>query len=414
MKMDESYVGTDTAHSFQSIDAAVAPVRSVLRNVFLIAAMGGLCAALALGAFSSRSVVKPLASLISHLRQSEKTGMLGDLGEQPSTIHEIRELTESFKSAAAAISQGREKLGLANVEFIGSLASALDARDPYTAGHSRRVSEFSCSIARAADVPRKELEEIRIGALLHDIGKIGIADAVLQKPGKLTAAEFDIIKQHRNRAPDSGGVNGLQQYLPIVELHHENWDGSGYPKGQRGAETPFGARVVHVADAYDAMTSDRPYRPGMDPQKAIRELERHAGTQFDAAIVRVFVEILTQSRKPVSSDYEASLSTALAEAVLRWRRLGSGIGKDNFMRFAVLLLAVGGALRAQERLPGCDTTLTEAQCIFTNWRLRRAKASHNRRISMLFIPPEAERQLDLVRRGPDPLRFFFEERSTQG
>ena len=258
-----------------------------------------------------------MASLIAHLRQSEKTGTLPEFAEQQSTIHEIRELTESFKGAASAISEGREKLSLAYIEFIGSLASALDARDPYTAGHSRRVSEFSCSIARAVEVTWKELEEIRIGALLHDIGKIGIADAVLQKPGKLTTAEFDIIKQH----PEIGrrileGVNGLQQYLPIVELHHENWNGSGYPKGQSGAETPFGARVVHVADAYDAMTSDRPYRPGLDPQKAIRELERHAGTQFDAAIVGVFVEILKQARKGAPSDYEASLSIGkLAEAV---------------------------------------------------------------------------------------------------
>jgi HD-GYP domain-containing protein (c-di-GMP phosphodiesterase class II) len=318
IKMDESYVGDGySLHSFQSIDAAVAPVRAVLRHVFLIAAMGGMGAALALGALSSRSVTKPLASLIAHLRQSEKTGMLPEFGEQPSTIHEIRELTDSFKGAASAILEGREKLDLAYVEFIGSLASALDARDPYTAGHSRRVSEFSCSIASAVDLPRKELEEIRIGALLHDIGKIGIADAVLQKPGRLTSAEFDIIKQH----PEIGcrileGVNGLQQYLPIVGLHHENWDGSGYPQGQRGAETPFGARVVHVADAYDAMTSDRPYRAGLDPQKAIRELERCAGTQFDATIVGVFVEILTQSRKGAPNDYEASLSISkLAEAV---------------------------------------------------------------------------------------------------
>ena len=171
-------------------------LRSVLRNVFLIAAMGGLCAALVLGALSSRSVVKPLASLISHLRQSEKTGTLGEFGQQPSTIHEIRELTESFKGAAAAISQGREKLGLAYVEFIGSLASALDARDPYTAGHSRRVSEYSCSIARAADVPGKELEEIRIGALLHDIGKRIIPQQVLNKPGKLTDEEWALIMEH--------------------------------------------------------------------------------------------------------------------------------------------------------------------------------------------------------------------------
>jgi HD-GYP domain-containing protein (c-di-GMP phosphodiesterase class II) len=184
------------------------------------------------------------------------------------------------------------------VEFVGSLASALDARDRYTAGHSRRVSEYSCAIAQALGVTGRELDEIRMGALLHDIGKIGIADSVLQKPGVLSKEEHALLQLH----PVIGrhileGVNGFHAYLPAVELHHENWDGSGYPLGLRGPATPLSARIVHVADAYDAMTSDRPYRRGMSHDEAIRVLEQYAGTQFDAKIVPVFTKLAGIARR---------------------------------------------------------------------------------------------------------------------
>jgi HD-GYP domain-containing protein (c-di-GMP phosphodiesterase class II) len=138
----------------------------------------------------------------------------------------------------------------------------------------------------------EEVERIRIGALLHDIGKIGIADSVLQKPGRLTSKEFAIVKQH----PAIGrrileGVQGLAQYLGAVELHHENWDGTGYPKGQSREETPVDARIIHVSDAYDAMTTNRSYRRGMAYEQAIRELFTHAGTQFDPRVVELFVNL---------------------------------------------------------------------------------------------------------------------------
>jgi HD-GYP domain-containing protein (c-di-GMP phosphodiesterase class II) len=127
---------------------------------------------------------------------------------------------------------------------------------------------------------------------LHDIGKIGINDSILQNPGRLTNEELEIIKQH----PVIGrrileGVQGLAPYMEAVELHHENWDGTGYPKGQSGEETPLDARIIHVSDAYDAMTTDRSYRRGMTRQQAIRELFTHAGIQFDPRIVQVFARL---------------------------------------------------------------------------------------------------------------------------
>jgi HD-GYP domain-containing protein (c-di-GMP phosphodiesterase class II) len=176
------------------------------------------------------------------------------------------------------------------VEFVGSLASALDARDPYTAGHSRRVSDYSLAIGRQLSLTSEQLDELRIGALLHDIGKIGIPDKILQKVDALTKEEFALLRQH----PTIGrrileGVKGFHPYLPVVELHHENWNGKGYPLGLEEDTTPLQARIVKLADAYDAMTSDRPYRPGMSDAEAVRRLEEASGTEFDPVIVKAFV-----------------------------------------------------------------------------------------------------------------------------
>src|SRR5581483_6090951 len=182
--------------SLRDLDAAAAPVQTVLRNMFLMAGVIALMGALALGAFTSQSIVRPLAEVVARLRESGETGVLPEFPANSRGVQEIRELTNSFNQAAAAIREARDRLVGAYVEFVSSLASALDARDPYTAGHSNRVSEYSCAIARAMNVPEAEREIIRVGALLHDIGKIGISDAVLQKPGKLTAEEEALIRQH--------------------------------------------------------------------------------------------------------------------------------------------------------------------------------------------------------------------------
>ena len=300
---DAAFGGGYELRSLQSLDAATRPLQHVLQHVFVITGLGTLLATSILTVLCSRSIVKPIAGVIARLRETQRTGRLPEFesntGEAP--IHEIRELTESFNHAAGAIRKAQENLHGAYVEFIGSLANALDARDPYTAGHSQRVSEYSCAIARALGLMEQSVEEIRIGAVLHDIGKIGIADAVLQKSGKLTAEEWALIQQH----PTIGrrileGVGGFQIYLPTVELHHENWDGTGYPHGLQGASVPLAARIVHVADAYDAMTSSRPYRHAMSGEEALRILRQNAGTQFDPAIVPVFVGLVAAGFGSVS------------------------------------------------------------------------------------------------------------------
>jgi putative nucleotidyltransferase with HDIG domain len=304
--------------SLRSLDAAAAPVQAVLRRVFLSAALTALVGAIALGAFSSRSIVRPLAAVVTRLRESGKTGVLPEFPTAEQGVREIRELTDSFNHAAASIREGQEHLVRAYVEFVSSLASALDARDPYTAGHSLRVSEYSCAIARAMNVEQQEHELIRVGALLHDIGKIGISDAVLQKQERLTPEEEALIRQH----PVIGKkilecVQGFEAYLPVVELHHENWDGSGYPRGLKGDRTPRTARIVKVADAYDAMTSDRPYRRGMLHDDAIRILEKHAGTQFDIAAVQAFVTLGDIIQRPDASEVPVRDSLQHLAAAMR-------------------------------------------------------------------------------------------------
>jgi HD-GYP domain-containing protein (c-di-GMP phosphodiesterase class II) len=239
---------------------------------------------------SSSSIVKPIATVVSHLRNAVKTGTLPELEEHPSSILEIQELAEIYNRAAVSVRAAGENLEAAYLEFVGSLASALDARDQYTSGHSHRVSELSCAVAAALELAPEEVERIRIGALLHDIGKIGIADQVLQKPGKLTDEEFAIVRQH----PVIGrrileGVQGFAPFLGAVELHHENWDGTGYPHGQYALQTPIDARIIHVSDAYDAMTTDRSYRRGMAHERAISILMEFAGVQFDPQVVEAFV-----------------------------------------------------------------------------------------------------------------------------
>ena len=289
---DASIGGGYALQSLENVDSATGPIQSILRNLFLVVALGSVLVALLCSVASSHSIVKPIATVVAHLRNTARTGMLPEFESDLSPILEIRELAESYNRAAASVRQARENLQGAYVEFVGSLANALDARDRYTAGHSWRVSQLSCATAAAMELGHDDIERIRIGALLHDIGKIGIADSVLQKPGRLTDEEFAIVKEH----PVIGrrileGVQGLAPFLPAVELHHENWDGTGYPKGQSREETPIDARIIHVSDAYDAMTTDRSYRQGMTHERAIHILCMNSGTQFDPRIVELFAKL---------------------------------------------------------------------------------------------------------------------------
>jgi response regulator RpfG family c-di-GMP phosphodiesterase len=179
------------------------------------------------------------------------------------------------------------------LKTIRGFALAVEAKDRYTHGHSENVMKYTTVLARRMGLPDHEIEQVKSAGLLHDIGKIGISDTILNKPGKLTIEEFEEIKKH----PELGAriiadVPFLKSLVPLVLHHHEFYDGSGYPEGIRGEQIPFGARILGVCDSYEAMTSDRPYRKAMSNEVAIKILNENKNRQFDPAIVDAFVEMM--------------------------------------------------------------------------------------------------------------------------
>ena len=177
------------------------------------------------------------------------------------------------------------------LDVIQALTAAIDAKDPYTEGHSQRVAEFSVAIAQQLNMPAEFIHHLRIGAILHDVGKIGVSDAVLKKPGRLTDEEFTEIKQHPTIGERIlGHIRTLQKELPVIIEHHERLDGNGYPFGLINEQISPSGRIVAVADAFDAMTSDRPYRNGLPIEEAFRRLRAGIGTEFDAHCVQALLD----------------------------------------------------------------------------------------------------------------------------
>lgn len=176
-----------------------------------------------------------------------------------------------------------------------AMGNALDAKSPWTKGHSERTVHYAEKIARKMGLSHEDIHNLTIGGLLHDIGKIGTYDNLLHKTEKLTKEEFNIIKKH----PVKGvkileSIKQLRNIIPIIRYHHERYDGRGYPDGLAGEDIPLLARIVHVADAYDAMTADRPYRTALSKEQVIEELRKNAGTQFDPEMVGIFLSILSE------------------------------------------------------------------------------------------------------------------------
>jgi len=206
---------------------------------------------------------------------------------------EISELAENFNLMASDIEEYIERLkeaAEANRElFIGSirmLAAAIDEKDPYTRGHSGRVAKYSTIIAQEMNLSPEALDKLKIAALLHDVGKIGVDDRVLKKPGSLTPEEFEIMKTHTTKGANiMRPVSQLKDMLPGIELHHEHMDGRGYPYGLTGPQIPQMARIIGVADTLDAMTTNRPYQNAMDLDYALGRIKALAGSKFDEAIV---------------------------------------------------------------------------------------------------------------------------------
>jgi putative nucleotidyltransferase with HDIG domain len=222
---------------------------------------------------------------------------------------EISELAENFNLMASDIEEYIEKLKEAAEEnrelFIGSirmLAAAIDEKDPYTRGHSGRVAKYSTIIAQELRLSPEDLDKLKISALLHDVGKIGVDDRVLKKPGSLTPEEFEIMKTHTTKGANiMRPVSQLKDMLPGIELHHEHLDGRGYPYGLSGPQIPLMARIIAVADTLDAMTTNRPYQSAMDLEYALGRIKALTGSKFDQAVVNALESAITAGKLRLSA-----------------------------------------------------------------------------------------------------------------
>jgi HD-GYP domain-containing protein (c-di-GMP phosphodiesterase class II) len=312
------------------------PQQEAYRGVFEMQRTARLLAVLAVllsigvSIFAARRVTNPL----SVLTQSSRAIARGDFSQR---VHlksrtEIGELAETFNTMSEELEHFVEDLKRAAEEnralFMGSivmLAGAVDEKDPYTRGHSDRVTRYSMMIGKEMNLDAAFMEILQISAQLHDVGKIGIEDRILKKPGALTAEEFEVMKTHTTKGANIlRPVKQLADMLPGIELHHESLDGRGYPYGLKGDQIPLLARVIAVADTFDALTTNRPYQQAHTPEQALQIIQNLAGKRLDpvpvAALLAVYGrgEIRIQRfviKRPVADPAAAASTPAPAEAI---------------------------------------------------------------------------------------------------
>ncbi|OGX07039.1 MAG: hypothetical protein A2Z88_03020 [Omnitrophica WOR_2 bacterium GWA2_47_8] len=280
------------------VDADAKDVYSLYKTVRMrvgVTLLFGILLSVLAGILFSKRIHKPIGKLVEGTRRIAK----GDLDYQVQVQgdDEISELGHSFNKMAQDLNLSRQRLVRYFYSIIRSLIKVLEARDEYTKGHSEKVARYAGKIALKMGLTRDQVGLFRKMTLLHDIGKVGIKDSILNKPDKLTPEEWEAIKKH----PVIGEqilkpVLDNPDMLSVVRGHHERYDGSGYPDGLSKDQINIYAAIVSVADAYDAMTSDRAYRKGMSKEEAVAELKKHRGTQFNPKVVDTFLEVLKEEK----------------------------------------------------------------------------------------------------------------------
>jgi len=296
------FVQTEESKAYRSVDR-------MMRQTALWGAITFLIAII-IGVFFARGISSPIQTLA----QGAKALAKGDFSHRISvrSKNELADLADTFNIMTDKIHLYIEQIKRGAQEnkelFLGSikmLSAAIDEKDPYTRGHSDRVTQFSVAIARHLQLPSVEIETIQIAALLHDVGKIGIDDAVLRKPGTLTDEEFNIIKQHPSKgAHIMSPVKPLKKAIPGMLYHHEWMGGTGYPEGLKGNEIPMIARIIAVADCFDAMTSERPYQKAFKPENAIKRLFDLIDNRYDPRIVAALIEAYEKGEIVTAYDLE--------------------------------------------------------------------------------------------------------------
>jgi HD-GYP domain-containing protein (c-di-GMP phosphodiesterase class II) len=280
--------------AIQDESAALASVSDMRRQTILISLVAGMLTLL-IGFFFAKKLTQPVQELASGAHRiasgdfSQRINIrsrteLGDLGN---SFNLMTDQVERYITDLQRSADENRELFLGTVK---SLAAAIDGKDPYTRGHSERVSRMSLAIAQRLQIPDDECEKIRISALLHDVGKIAIDDNILKKPAALTDDEYLIMKQHPQKGYKiMSQISAMKEFLPGMYMHHEMVNGEGYPQGLRGDEIPVMAKIVAVADTFDAMTTDRPYQRAMKFEDAVARIQSFVGTRYDAAVVSAFV-----------------------------------------------------------------------------------------------------------------------------
>jgi HD-GYP domain-containing protein (c-di-GMP phosphodiesterase class II) len=254
-----------------------------------------LAGALLLGILFARQLSRPITQLADSTRAVSE-GQYGTRVEVTGTA-EIADLSENFNRMSESIKDAFERVQKAAREnqelFLSSiraLAAAIDAKDPYTRGHSERVARYSSMIAKEMGLSAEEVRKTRLSALLHDVGKIGVDDRIIRKPTALTDEEFELMKAHPSKgAAIMEAIPQLADIIPGMKWHHEKWEGGGYPDGLKGEQIPVQARIVAVADAFDAMTTTRPYQKAMEVTYVLERLREMSHKRFHVDAVEALV-----------------------------------------------------------------------------------------------------------------------------
>ncbi len=291
-----------------------------MRRDALRAALVAIAFSIIIGIWAARKLTIPLHVLT----ESSRTIAGGDFTHRVrlKSRTEFGELAQTFNTMTDDLEQFVGDLKNAATEnrtlFLNSiqmLAGAVDEKDPYTRGHSDRVTRYSVLIATEMGLKEEDVDKIRISAQLHDVGKIGIEDRILKKPGALTPEEFEIMKTHTTKgAAILRPVEALRDMLPGIELHHESLDGRGYPHGLKGDQIPLMPRIIMVADTFDAMTTNRPYQAAMDPEYVIRIINSLAATKFDPTVVAAMTKVFETGKLRINRAATVSGEEAAAAA----------------------------------------------------------------------------------------------------
>ena len=293
-----------------------------MRRDAIRAALIAIAFSIFVGIWAARRLTTPLHVLT----ESSRTIAGGDFthrvrlksrtefGELAQTFNTMTDDLEQFVDDLKKAAEENRTLFLSSIQM---LAGAVDEKDPYTRGHSDRVTRYSVLIATEMGLKEEDIEKIRVSAQLHDVGKIGIEDRILKKPGALTPEEFEIMKTHTTKgAAILRPVEALRDMLPGIELHHESLDGRGYPHGLKGEQIPLMPRIIMVADTFDAMTTNRPYQAAMDPEYVIRIINSLAATKFDATVVAAMTKVFETGKLRIHRAATVSGEEAAAAAAV--------------------------------------------------------------------------------------------------